>query len=313
MRTFLSRGLLLGFGIVLALAFVEAVLQIGSLFADVTGHHSLVSRLADRRAWLALGDSNTYGLYVEREESFPSVLERLWLEDPGLPQIQMINLGFPGTNSTTVRNQLPALLERLKPERVLVLVGVNDIWTIHEPSAERPRTDQGLERLLWRWSRLFRLFFMLRRNVEMPELGDEYTPESPLGFEQRRVDVEIAGESVELGFTPRESGADEDWPRLLSNNLSAIAEMTTAAGVGLSVLTYASGERHYGRTNAVLRAWARESGSSLIDPTPAFSQRCPRGRCDLLLADRHPSASGHALFARIVFDALSPTHAATSP
>jgi hypothetical protein len=53
-RTFLSRGLLLGFAIVLALAFVEAVLQIGSLVADVTAHHSLVSRLADRRAWLAL-------------------------------------------------------------------------------------------------------------------------------------------------------------------------------------------------------------------------------------------------------------------
>ena len=84
-----------------------------------------------------MGDSNTYGLYVERNETYPSALQELWAADT-LEAIQVINVGFPGTNSTTLVNNFGNLGRSFSPERVLILVGVNDMWTVHEPDRELP-------------------------------------------------------------------------------------------------------------------------------------------------------------------------------
>ena len=55
---------------------------------------------------LALGDSNTYGLWVEPAESYPAVFERRWNADPARRPIEVLNLGFPGTNASMVRRDI---------------------------------------------------------------------------------------------------------------------------------------------------------------------------------------------------------------
>jgi hypothetical protein len=54
-----------------------------------------------------------------------------------------------------------------------------------------------------------------------------------------------------------------------------------------------------------MRTAAREAGLRLLDVTPAFAARCPEWTCPELLADQHPSVSGHLLIARTMAGLLA--------
>src|SRR2546422_967854 len=83
-----------------------------------------------------------------------------------LAPIEVMNLGFPGTNSSHIRNALPKLLSMFHPDVVTVMVGGNDWWTAPEPMADAPGTRARLDTFLWRVSRLYRLLYMLRRSSQ---------------------------------------------------------------------------------------------------------------------------------------------------
>src|SRR5206468_10005049 len=73
-KTLAGRLALLTLGIVLALAVVEAALRTLALVP-----RSRVTAFGERgRTLLFVGDSNTYGLYVDARESYPAQVERLW-------------------------------------------------------------------------------------------------------------------------------------------------------------------------------------------------------------------------------------------
>lgn len=72
--------------------------------------------------YVALGDSYTIGTSVTADESWPSQLVAR------LPELELVaNLGVNGYTSTDlITHELPQL-ERLQPELVSVLIGVNDV------------------------------------------------------------------------------------------------------------------------------------------------------------------------------------------
>lgn len=72
--------------------------------------------------YVALGDSYTIGTSVAAEESWPSQLAAR------LPELELVaNLAVDGYTSTDlITDELPQL-ERLRPELVSVLIGVNDV------------------------------------------------------------------------------------------------------------------------------------------------------------------------------------------
>lgn len=305
-RAVLTRGLLILFGLFLTAVALELVLQTGALIARSTGHRNAVSQLADRRSWIAMGDSNTYGLYVEREEAYPSVLEKLWTAHDVEP-IQVLNLGFPGTNSTTLVNNFAELTGSLSPQRVLILVGVNDIWTVHEPSTDSRGHSLDRSRshaqLAWRWSRLYRLLFMLDTVLDVPELGGEFTPERPLGFETREIEVEVGGQKLTMGFK-NDGTHRSDWDRILTTNLGTLHQMARETDIDFTVLTYPSEQENYQRANRVIRDWAHHASVEVVDLGAAFMPLCPNGECEELLADQHPSAAGYAFAAKVILDAI---------
>jgi acyl-CoA thioesterase I len=72
--------------------------------------------------YVALGDSYTIGTSVSADESWPSQLVAR------VPQLELVaNLGVDGYTSTDlITDELPQL-DRLNPELVSVLIGVNDV------------------------------------------------------------------------------------------------------------------------------------------------------------------------------------------
>lgn len=93
-----------------------------------------------RQRILALGDSCTFGLGVEDDETWPAQLQQLLARD-GL-NVDVINSGVPGYSSFQGLRFLEAEGNRLQPDVVVVCFGFNDRETWAS------RSDYQTERLL---------------------------------------------------------------------------------------------------------------------------------------------------------------------
>ena len=69
---------------------------------------------------LAFGDSITYGYNVEKEDNYPSLLSKLLLTN-------VINAGANGEMTKEGLKRLPELLEKYKPQILIICHGGNDI------------------------------------------------------------------------------------------------------------------------------------------------------------------------------------------
>jgi hypothetical protein len=154
---FAKLGLLL-FGLILSVVLGELLLQGMSL---VAGQYATRDRDpssgSDAIRVLCVGDSHTYGLPLPEEESYPSQLEvRLSALYPGR-EVEVVNLGVPGLNSTFVSLRLERQIYQLDPDLVIVWAGINNLWNLAEQG--RARNDGpwfDARRALQRF-RLFRL------------------------------------------------------------------------------------------------------------------------------------------------------------
>lgn len=295
----MRAGLAVG-GLVAGLLLLEIVLQAAALVVRLTGGEQPV-RSADGRPRIAcVGDSNTYGLWVEREEAWPRVLERRWNATPGTAPIEVLNLGVPGTNSSALRATLPKLLAAARPTVVLVMVGANDFWTepVPQPALE---LSGGLLGRVRANSRVWHLFVMIERalfgapaGVTTTATGDHRTG----GAVVRVDDVTLT-----TRWKARPTGV-RSWTRDLRPNLLAIVGEIRAAGAQPMLVTYGADTTVYAGASAAIRDVARMTQTPLVDPAPLFAARCPMPPCALLMPDGHPTAAGYALIAELVASGL---------
>jgi lysophospholipase L1-like esterase len=260
-------------GLAAGLIALEICLQIGAWYVRGAREAPSPVRTDALRHVLCLGDSNTYGLYVGREHAYPAELSAA-LQALGRPAVEVTNLAYPGTTSSALRNRLASALATYRPQLVTVMVGANDGWTVAEPIPGEPGSTELYG--LWRRSRVFRLLFMARQAF-VPLAPPPSADPPPL--------------------VPAPSGT-RGWTHALRWNLAAIGRSVRAAGAEPVLVTYPSGSSLYGDANAVMRTAAREASLRLLDVTPAFAARCPEWTCPELLADQHPSVSGHLLLAQ---------------
>jgi hypothetical protein len=115
-------------GTFLALVALEATLWIlAAVFRPEEDRISLAGRPGERSI-VCIGDSNTYGIGLEPEGSYPGHLKSLLDLAPDNPW-RVVNLGYPGQNSAELRARLAMNLEAYQPEIVVCWVGVNNSWS----------------------------------------------------------------------------------------------------------------------------------------------------------------------------------------
>jgi len=121
---------------------------------------------------LSVGDSHTFGLPLPEEDSYPAQLEvALAKRHPGL-KFQVVNLGVPGLNSTFVANRLERQMFQIRPQLVIVWVGVNNMWNVAETLGwERPDRWRFLRQAL-----LGLKLFRLGSIVWFSQSGHQYDP-----------------------------------------------------------------------------------------------------------------------------------------
>ena len=306
MRKVLTRVSLVVFGLILSAVAVEAILQVGALYIRWQGTEIGSRTRSGALRVLSVGDSNTYGLHLpDRNQAYPMVLQQLWRKRfPGRP-IEVINAGVPGTNSSKLRNQFPALLQTFHPDVVTVMIGVNDFWT--EPEPIRPvNVEQSEEPFsLWHYSRLYRLLYMIVRATQQPQVEVKFA--NPEGYRPNRGTVHYGEKAFDLGWTRKASGGVTGWQQQHTENCEALVQEARAAGVPLVFLTYSSRSRAYGVASDLVRKAAAVTGAPLVDLQPVFQPLCPQGDCrDLYYpSDHHPNAKGHRLIAAALLERLA--------
>jgi lysophospholipase L1-like esterase len=294
----LARVGLVLIGLAMAVILLELSLQLGSLFVDAPIEPDMMSWKTGDHRILALGDSNTYGVWLQERdrESYPAQLERIWNDGQSLPA-EVLNLGYPGTNSSRLLGLYPEFIEAFDPDVVLVMIGVNDFWT--EPVAlPDEQEDTGPLGYVRRHSRLYKGLYILLRRSGANDLDVEDTPGS--NFERGEGTIRAGSHEFAVGWTT-EIGNRDEVEAGLRENLRKLVAASKGSSVQLVLMTYPGRFEYYGLANPVIRSIAQESGIPLIDLTPAFRPLCPEFDCPKwLYGDQHPKEAGYGVVAETI-------------
>jgi lysophospholipase L1-like esterase len=285
---------------------LELLLQTGAWWVRATGREIPLARMTDEFRVLCLGDSNTYGVYLVPEDSFPSQLEATWNETVDTPKLRVFNLGYPGVDSSQLRFDLVRMLDSFRPHVVVLMVGANDYWTVPRAFDEAPGSATILERIE-RGSRLYRLVYMLANAYRSEELE---SPRFPIGRSdgsetENRGEFVFGDEIFELKWVrEKKTTRKQQRSAQLRENLRAIVEQARERATPIVLMTYPTQQQRgfYRRASQVIAKTARELDAPLVDLRREFAQQCPDLACEeLLFPDRHPKRPGY----RIVADAVA--------
>jgi lysophospholipase L1-like esterase len=156
--------------IIAPLVALELVLQGASLWGQWHYRREEALLRPDTARILCLGDSNTYGLYLPRESSWPSQLQE-FLDKEAPHRYQVINLGFPGAPTVRIAENLPAFLERFRPDLVIVLAGVNDfLYGAIDATDARLPWGERVRAFASTHIRLYRAWQLWQRTREAPAI-----------------------------------------------------------------------------------------------------------------------------------------------
>jgi len=299
-----KRLALVPIGALLGLLVLEGGLQIGAFFMRGAKRGELpVAWVTGNLRVLCLGDSNTYGLWLERREAYPQQLQTLWNEQIDSPKLEVLNLGFPGTNSSRLVRDLPRLLETFAPDILIIMVGVNDFWTVPFP-LEDTQTARPEESFLKRHSLVYRLYYLIRRGRQASEVEIIMDPKGSLAHGAAHK-ARVGGQEFDMGFKTAYFGLQGD-AGALKENLHRLADQARAAGSPFYLMTYPARHDLYGLANSAIAAAARETGTPLIDLTEVFEPICPERACpEALFPDGHPLARGYRIVAETITKRLS--------
>ncbi|MCP3917723.1 MAG: hypothetical protein GY711_19440 [bacterium] len=119
----------LAIGTVLSLATLEGVLWIlHALYAPQSRVLAALEPAPGERRILCMGDSNTYGVYLESSDSYPGRLQQYLDAAPDNPW-RVFNLGYPGQNTAQMRARLAENLAAYRPEVLILWGGMNNTWS----------------------------------------------------------------------------------------------------------------------------------------------------------------------------------------
>lgn len=297
-----KRLVLVVLGLLLGVAVLEGGLQVAAWLAQARTRGGLrASWITGRVRVLCLGDSNTYGLWVERAETYPSQLEKLWNERIDSPKVEVANLGFPGTNSSRLVRDLPRLLETLAPDVLILMIGVNDFWTT--PFSIDEGVDRPIPGFLESHSKLYRAYVLIRRGRDAREPEIVLDPNAK-GF-NREDRMRVGDQEFDVSFHTRK-GQRAGIEKALHSNLERLIAEARKRGTKVYLMSYPGSIHYYPLTNPIIRSVAQGTRAPLIDLAAVFAPFCPRPECPrLLFLDHHPKPHGYRLVAKTLLARLT--------
>ncbi len=266
----------------------ELFLQLASFIASRTSARGDAgSAASDSITILCVGDSHTYGLPLPPEESYPALLEARLSERHPASVFQVVNLGIPGMNSGYLANRLERQMLQLRPQLVLVWVGINNQWNV----AESEDGGGALGRLLLH-SRLYRL----ARIAWYTSTGYQYDPEQHGGW--------FEGEQPPSARRPPDEAQTRELAPGLTRDLTRIVETVRSLDTPVVFLTYPM--RKQRPLNRVIERAGFEAGVPVLDAVRDFERAVAEGHAIRSLIDLSAGPHPTALLYGYVVESLVP-------
>jgi hypothetical protein len=116
----------------LTLALLEGALQLAAWLAPGILSRVPASASGEAIRILCVGDSHTYGAGAAVLESYPRRVQEILAQRYPQLRFEAQNRGIPGANSAYVANRLERQIAELRPDLVIVWVGINNSWNSTE-------------------------------------------------------------------------------------------------------------------------------------------------------------------------------------
>lgn len=253
----------------------------------------------------ALGDSCTFG--TSWETAYPALLQRLLFGKTGEKQIEVINAGIEGYNSTYALGRLREEVLQYAPDLVIVYVGWNDLMK------GNPENISNAGKFTWLALALERsylvkaykklMFFYLRPLIMKPRIvGDE--------SEKHAFDHFVPGTYKDNLEAMVRLLRDQKVNMLLMTRPTVVREGMTLDDIKRQnvVFPYFAGSYSIGQFlslhnsyNSVVHTVAKELAVPLVDLDRIFNQY---DKDELFWDTMHPSDKGHELIARSIMKSI---------
>lgn len=268
------------------------------------------------------GDSHTYGVYFNKDETLPTAVERASTRD-GARGIRAVNLGIPGSASWDVLDQVRQALS-IRPRAVAVRCGVNNLSVLPP--------DEGLGALenlrIVKLCRRTLLNYQMRRQAHSSSaLNIGADPKDQIRFVNLEdsnvgmVAVSREGNANILLHKPKTDGVFDGFAPRLQADCRAMIQEAKAAGVSIFFYSYsAADENPFDNITNVVRETVLKEGAPFIECTPAMAAFLAANTPAQPLAaevhrqnrkqyfqvnDRHPSPVGYAMEAEMLIQAFA--------
>ena len=250
--------------------------------------------------FLAVGDSNTYGDFVDGDQTLPAYLEGALRNS--CPGVRVINAGVGGTTIVTHRHMVERALA-LNPDLVVLVFSENDVTDL----SGTPLWDQiaANRKAKSRWPlsvvypvlhrmALWNLGLEVRGKLRAWARANAVEPQRPPDAPPERVGTGTTLEGLRSGYEVY---------------LSDLGDRLGDSGIPLVFAVYPSHHSVAGTHAAEQVSWAvrvgRSAGLPTVNLLPALRRADSTARRLYLLPhDGHPSPEGHRVAAGVLADSL---------
>ncbi len=282
------------FGMFIAVLSAELLFRAGALFLRDPGN-SIHEKSQSYRI-VCIGDSTTYGIGAsDRDEfSYPSQLQKIL--DNNIPdkRYEVINLGIPGINSSQTLNRYTGNISELRPDTVIMMVGINDPWNFEESTIFKyydmnfmKKLNAQAELMLSHLKvyQFFRLLYVSSalRDMEVPAFDKE-------------------GKRRAVEFFNDDPGKSKAFIDALVNNIAELKRISENNHINIVFMKYHT--VGWGRPEVLIHNTYSQLKVPVVDNESMFRQALQRG-LNVFGSDRwHPGDLGYRLIARNVFNKL---------
>lgn len=301
---------------------LELVLQAGSSLNQHFLHKNIANTwLTQNLRIVTMGDSNTYGLYLDKEDSYPKQLETIWNTTHKNKAIEVINLGYPGTNSSRLVANFEEAIKQFQPDIVLVMIGTNDSWTTPIASAESRLIEQNAFQPIQRiklYSRIYKLYCLLSREPFQGDALAAITTSDPKQTETAKGQpATINYKNIKLDFSMsfRPQSMHFDVEVEMQKNMEKLIQYGENHNIKVFLVTYAANKGYYKQANKVTIRTAQAinaitsphlTSPHLIDTIATFKNLQPekdKGNI-YFFPDLHTTAQGNQILATEIMKQL---------
>ncbi|MBI3820917.1 MAG: SGNH/GDSL hydrolase family protein [Planctomycetes bacterium] len=294
MRPIINKTLCIFGGLAASLILIEVLLRIGSLVVSPMRSAAIEWPASKSDAPLAVfvGDSHTFGLWVDESDALPAAAEKLARENCS-PGFRAANLGRCGATTWITLDEGLRALEKLRPSILICRCGFNNSFTI------RPGSAGILD--YFHITKFARIAFANYKDRGSPE------KEKSIGIGKLRRDMNPSVDTIayrvpgSYDYKQDERGVAD----LRRRDLITLANAAKSANCRFIFLTYLDPSPAFRIVNNDIRRAAEETGSLLVDLEPLGRDAIARGmRSEFLCDDGHPKRIGYAMEARMLVNRM---------